>query len=119
MGPNKIVHLTFALAALLAAFLLSHTVDWAWSYFAKPNDLLVNAVALLVAGTAAVVAYRNEQVFASVVEVTRELEKVTWPTRKETSAATVVVIVTVLISAIILSSFDVLWSKLTSWFLSG
>ena len=49
----------------------------------------------------------NEQVFASVVEVTRELEKVTWPTRKETSAATVVVIVTVLISALILSSFDV------------
>ena len=59
------------------------------------------------AGTAAIVAYRNEQVFASVVEVTRELEKVTWPTRKETSAATVVVIVTVLISALILSSFDV------------
>ena len=55
--------------------------------------------------TAALVAYRNEQVFASVVEVTRELEKVTWPTRKETSAATVVVIVTVMISALILSSF--------------
>ena len=59
------------------------------------------------AGTARVVAYRNEQVFASVVEVTRELEKVTWPTRKETSAATIVVIVTVLIAALILSSFDV------------
>ena len=118
MGPNKFVHLTFALAALLVAFVLSRATDWAWSYFAKPNDLLVNAIALLVAGTAAVVAYRNEQVFASVVEVTRELEKVTWPTRKETSAATVVVIVTVLISAAILSSFDVLWSKLTTWFLS-
>ena len=65
-----------------------------------------------------VVAYRNEQVFASVVDVTRELEKVTWPTRKETSAATVVVIVTVLISALILSSFDVLWSFFTNWFLT-
>jgi preprotein translocase subunit SecE len=119
MGPNKFVHLMFALGALLAAFILSKMTDWVWSYFAKPNDLLVNGIALLLAGTAAVVAYRNEQVFASVVEVTRELEKVTWPTRKETSAATVVVIVTVLISALILSSFDVLWSKLTSWFLSG
>ena len=118
MGPNKFVHLTFALAALLAAFVLSRMIDWAWSYFAKPNDLVINGFAILVAGTAAVVAYRNERVYASVVEVTRELEKVTWPTRKETSAATVVVIVTVLISAVILSSFDVLWSKLTTWFLS-
>ena len=119
MGPNKFVHLMFAVGALLAAFIISKMTDWVWSYFAKPNDLLVNAIALFTAGAAAVIAYRNEQVFASVVEVTRELEKVTWPTRKETSAATVVVIVTVLISAIILSSFDVLWSKLTSWFLSG
>ena len=117
MGPNKVVHLTFALAALLAAFLVSHTVDWAWSYFAKPNDLLINAFAILLAGGAAVVAYRNERVYASVVDVTRELEKVTWPTRKETSAATIVVIVTVLIAAAILSMFDAIWSAFTNWFL--
>jgi preprotein translocase subunit SecE len=117
MGPNKFVHLMFALGALLVAFIVSKMTDWAWSYFAKPNDLLVNAIALLAAGTAAVVAYRNEQVYSSVVEVTRELEKVTWPTRKETSAATVVVLVMVLISATILSSFDALWAFLTNWFL--
>ena len=119
MGPNKFVHLMFALGALLVAFIVSRMTDWAWSYFAKPNELLINVIALVTAGTAAIIAYRNEQVFSSVVEVTRELEKVTWPTRKETSAATVVVIVTVLIAAVILSSFDALWSKLTSWFLSG
>jgi preprotein translocase subunit SecE len=118
MGPNKFVHLTFALGGLLAAFVLSRAADWVWSYFAKPNDLLVNVFAVAVAGMAALVAYRNERVYASVVDVTRELEKVTWPTRKETYAATVVVIVTVLISAAILSSFDVLWSKVTTWFLS-
>jgi preprotein translocase subunit SecE len=117
MGPNKFVHLTFALAALLAAFVLSRTVDWAWSYFAKPNDLVINGLALLVAGTAGLVAYRNERVYASVVDVTRELEKVTWPTRKETTAATIVVVVMVLVSAAILSSFDALWSFFTNWFL--
>ncbi len=118
MGPNKFVHLTFALAGLLAAFILSRAMDWAWSYFAKPNDLVVNGFAILVAGAAAVVAYRNERVYASVVDITRELEKVTWPTRKETSAATIVVIVTVVIAALILSTFDAIWSKLTTWFLS-
>ena len=118
MGPNKFVHLTFALAGLLAAFVLSRATDWAWSYFAKPNDLVVNGFAILIAGTAAIITYRNEKVYASVVDITRELEKVTWPTRKETSAATIVVIVTVLIAAAILSSFDALWSFFTKWFLS-
>ena len=118
MGPNKFVHLTFALAGLLAAFLVARATDWAWSYFSKPNDLVINGIAILVAGTAAVVTYRNERIYASVVDITRELEKVTWPTRKETSAATIVVIVTVLIAALILSTFDAIWSKLTTWFLS-
>jgi preprotein translocase subunit SecE len=117
MGPNKFVHLTFALGGLLAAFLLSRASDWVWSYFAKPNDLLINLLAVVVAGTAALVAYRNERVFASIVDVTRELEKVTWPTRKETSAATIVVLVTVLISALILSGFDAIWAFFTNWFL--
>jgi preprotein translocase subunit SecE len=117
MGPNKFVHLTFALAGILAAFVLSRTGDWVWSYFAKPNELAVNGLAILVAGVAAYVAYRNERVFSSVVDVTRELEKVSWPTRKETSAATVVVLVTVIISAVILSSFDALWAFFTNWFL--
>jgi preprotein translocase subunit SecE len=88
-----------------------------WSYFAKPNDLIINVVAVVLAGGGALMAYRNERVFSSVVDVTRELEKVSWPTRKETSAATVVVLVTVIISAVILSSFDALWAFFTNWFL--
>ena len=117
MGPNKFVHLTFAVSALLAAFIIARTTDWAWSYFAKPNELIINGLAILVAGVAALAAYRSERVYPSVVEVTRELEKVTWPTRKETSAATIVVIVTVLIAALILSMFDFVWSSFTNWFL--
>jgi preprotein translocase subunit SecE len=117
MGPNKFVHLIFALGALLLAFIVSRMTDWAWSYFAKPNDLVINAMAFVVAGTAAIAAFRSERIHASVIEVTRELEKVTWPTRKETSAATIVVIVTVVIAAIILSIFDAIWSHLTNWFL--
>jgi len=117
MGSNKIVHLMFAVGALLAAFLLSKTGDWVWSYFAKPNELVINGVALLIAASAAVIAYKNERVFAAATEVTRELEKVTWPTRKETSAATIVVIVTVAIAAIILFTFDYIWGLIANWIL--
>jgi len=117
MGPNKLVHLMFAVGCLLAAFLLTKAGDWVWSYFSKPNEMLINGAALLIAVTAAVVAYRNEKVFAGAVEVTRELEKVTWPTRKETYAATVVVIVTVGIATLVLYSFDFLWALLANWIL--
>jgi preprotein translocase subunit SecE len=114
MGPNKFVHIMFAVGCLLAAFLLSKAGDWVWSYFSKPNELMINGVAFLVAATAAVVAYRNERVFSAAVEVTRELEKVTWPTRKETYAATVVVIVTVAIAALVLQVFDYVWALLAN-----
>src|SRR5689334_25245305 len=117
MGSNKIVHLMFAVGAILAAFLLSKAGDWVWSYFAKPNELVVNGVALLVAAGAALVAYRNERVFAAATDVTRELEKVTWPSRKETSAATIVVIVTVAIAALVLTAFDYVWSLIANWIL--
>jgi preprotein translocase subunit SecE len=117
MGPNKFVHLTFLVGGLLVAFVLARAIDWGWSYFAKPSDIIVNLVSIAIAGGAALALYRNEKAYASVVEVTRELEKVTWPTRKETSAATIVTLVTVVISALILSGFDAIWSGFTNWFL--
>jgi preprotein translocase SecE subunit len=112
MGPNKYIHLTFAVGILLAAFLLFKTGDWVWSYFAKPNEPLLQGLGLVVAVVAGLVAYRNERVYAVAVDVTRELEKVAWPTRKETYYATIVVIVTVFISTVILSTFDAIWAFL-------
>ncbi len=114
MGPNKYVHLMFAVGSLLLAFLLSKTGDWVWSYFAKPNDLVINGGALLVGVAVGFAAYRSERVFAAAVDVTRELEKVTWPTRKETYAATVVVIVTCVIASLIFTGFDTIWSYLAN-----
>lgn len=112
MGANKYIHLTFAVGMLLIAFLLFKTGDWVWSYFAKPNELLLQAAALGAAVIAGVVAYRSKRVFAATEEVTEELKKVTWPTRKETYYGTIVVIVTVLIATLILSTFDAIWSFL-------
>jgi preprotein translocase SecE subunit len=114
MGPNKYVHLLFAVACLLTAFLFNKAGDWVWSYFAKPQQLPLNVGALLLAVGATVVAYKNERVFAAAYDVTRELEKVTWPTRAEIKAATVVVIVTVAVSALILWAFDFVWQALAN-----
>ena len=112
MGSNKYLHLTFAIGILVIAFLLFKTGDWVWSYFAKPNELLLQALALGVGLTVGLVAYRNKRVFATTEEVTDELKKVNWPSRKETYYATIVVIVMVVISTLVLSTFDVIWSFL-------
>jgi preprotein translocase subunit SecE len=114
MGPNKYIHLTFAIAILVLSFLIYKTGDWVWSYFGKTNDLVMQGSALLIGVMGGLIAYKNDRVFATASDVTKELEKVTWPTRKETYYATIVVIVTVIISTLVLSMFDGLWS-----FLSG
>jgi len=112
MGPNKYIQLTFAVGALLLSFLIFKTGDWIWSYFAKPNELVMQGVALMCGVLGGVMAYRSERVFATASDVTKELEKVTWPSRKETYYATIVVIVTVLIATLILSFFDFIWAFL-------
>ncbi len=113
MGSNRWVHLMFAVGGILAAFMAVKTAEWIWSYFDKPNDLLVSGIGILVGGAAAFIAWRNEDLFTKATEVTMELKKVTWPTRKETQAATVVVIVTVIIASIFLGVFDLIWSWAT------
>jgi len=47
-----------------------------------------------------------------LTNVKAELKKVTWPTRKDTYASTMVVIMLVIISAIFLGGVDVILSRL-------
>jgi len=113
-GPNKAVHLMFMSAGLILFFLVYWTGDWVWGYFTKhPNAFLLQGIALVVAMTAGIITYRNDRVYALASDVATELKKVTWPTRKETQAATIIVIITVIISAIILGTFDAIWSWIT------
>jgi preprotein translocase subunit SecE len=65
------------------------------------------------ASVTAIVMYRNDRMYHLTNEVAQELKKVTWPTAKEVRAATLVVIVMAIISAIILGLFDFVWSNLT------
>jgi preprotein translocase subunit SecE len=114
MGPNKYVHLMFAVGGVLLAFVLTKLGDWVWSIFAKPNDLILSGGSVLVAGIATYLAYRSERIFTAAFDVAAELEKVTWPSRRETYAATLVVLVTVTIAAIITWSFDLTWGYLAN-----
>jgi preprotein translocase subunit SecE len=110
---RKWVHVMFAMAGLLLAWLLAKCGDWAWSYFGKPNDLYVGLAAVTVAGIATYIAWKNEELFTLASEVTSELRKVTWPDRRETVNSTIVVIATTIIASLLLGFFDAVWAWAT------
>ncbi len=110
---RKWTHVLFAVGGIILAWLLSKSGDWAWSYFGKPNSFAVGTGAFLVAGIATLIAWKNEQLFGLAQEVTTELKKVTWPTRKETVSSTIVVIVTTIVASLLLGVFDGVWSWVT------
>ena len=113
MGNAKWVHLTFFAIGLLLILLLNLTIDWVWGYFAQPKDLYVSLLAVGLAGTLTFVGWRNQALFDKVQEIIGELLKVTWPTRKETRLATIVVIITTIIFSLFLGAFDFIWSWAT------
>ncbi|MCP4601434.1 MAG: preprotein translocase subunit SecE [Proteobacteria bacterium] len=67
------------------------------------------------AGAAGLTVYlwRHPKVNRLALEIVTELSKVTWPTRKELSASTVVVIILSIIAALILGLFDFFWAWAT------
>ncbi len=113
MGANRWVHLMFAAGGLLLALLMIQVVDFTWSYFGRPVALYSNTIGVVVGVVGAFFLWRRKKTFDKASEIVMELKKVTWPTRKETQAATIVVIVTVIIASAFLGLFDLIWSWAT------
>lgn len=113
-APNKPVHLIYLCGGVLLFFLLQWTIDWLWGYFLRPlSETTTSFVAFGLALICGISLYRNDRAYGTANEIAAELKKVTWPTAKEVRAATVVVIVMSIISAVILGVFDIVWSNLT------
>ena len=110
MGSNRWTHLMFVFGGLLLAFVMVQATEWVWGFFAKPKAIVVDAIGIGLAVMATLLTWRHKNTFTKATEITMELKKVTWPTRKETSAATMVVIVFVIIASAILGIFDLFWS---------
>jgi preprotein translocase subunit SecE len=115
-APNKPVHLIYLVGAVVAFYLLQWSIDWVWGYFGTaPGDFTITLLAALGAAGLGVYMYRNDRYYTLANEVASELKKVTWPTAKEVRAATIVVIVMAILSAVILGLFDFIWSNLTEF----
>jgi len=112
---KKIVFSCFLIFAVLGWLVLSKLFTMLASYF----DVFAYGgyveVAVRLAPIALAVGlfaglYRYNKSYTYMTEVVSELKKVTWPGQKDVSAATVAVIIAVLISAVFIFLFDSVWS---------
>jgi len=120
-GIERYVVFGYMVAALIIFWLLGKIIPIAWGKiselgnFEEPNDTITTIVAAVAGIAVAYYLYKRESTRKLAQEVASELSKVTWPTRKETSSATVVVLVTSLIAAVYLFFWDTIWSAFTDF----
>jgi preprotein translocase subunit SecE len=113
LGVERWVQIGFIGVALLLVWLTGNIVSTVWYIWADPDESLVSLASVVGGVAGAMFLYRNATAHAFALEISEELAKVSWPTRKETSSSTIVVVVTSIICAIMLFLFDTIWSSVT------
>ncbi len=122
MNLQRFVNIGYVLVGLLSWVISSSLFGWLMDLisrdFDRPligTDFARSDLLGLLCGLAAGIALKlNRNVNTWALEVANELKKVTWPSWDETRMSTVVVIITSIIAALILGSFDALWAFLSS-----
>jgi preprotein translocase subunit SecE len=113
LGLIRYVQMTFVALWLLLLFVFDKLITAIWDKFAEPLPIVSTFGGAALAAVVTLALYRNEKVNRVCHEVVGELARVSWPTREETQISTIVVIVTSIIAAIIVGSFDAVWSTIT------
>jgi preprotein translocase SecE subunit len=114
---QKWVNLSYLFVAVLFAyivFVVGQKIGAAYDLEVKVKniDLIVRIVSLAFGAIAFGALFSNKRANHFMNEVVQELMRVTWPAQKETTNATIIVIVMVVISGLVLGLLDYLWTKL-------
>ena len=121
MDPKRMVVIFFVLAALALGVFVQKVLGLVFTY-ARWNDpavfgedwTLTSILGFAIAAAIAIVLWRTPKTQTVSFEIAGELKKVTWPTMRETRAATVAVVIATFTAAVILGVFDYVWAKLSS-----
>ncbi|HEX7675140.1 MAG TPA: preprotein translocase subunit SecE [Bdellovibrio sp.] len=110
---SKILTLSFAVAGALIGLtthLLLKAFAGAFGVVARfsDSDLVRHGLPVAVGLVVFAALQFNPAVKAWGEEVVTEIRKVVWPSRKDTTAMTIVCIVMVLVSSVIISTFDLI-----------
>src|SRR5438128_1351010 len=108
---NKILTLSFAIVAALCGLtlhLLIKSFAAAFGVIARlaDTDAVRHGLPVVTGLIVFAVLQFNPRVLAWGQDVVSEIRKVVWPSRKDTTAMTIVVLIMVTVSSVIISAFD-------------
>ena len=123
IDPRRLVALFYVFAAIVLGVFLEKLLGIGFAYGRWNDrqvvgDLTISDLAgyacYVVAAGVALAAWRNQRAQTVSLEVAGELKKVTWPSFRETRAATVAVVVATFVAALVLGLFDFVWARLSA-----
>jgi preprotein translocase subunit SecE len=120
LGYKRYVYAAYMAGALLTAFLVTKIGHAAWyrlgqwkPELGEPQDELLYPIAAVVGVLVALYYWRKPDARQYANEVAEELSKVTWPSRKEVTNSTTVVVFATLFATVYFALMDRFWGFVT------
>ncbi len=110
LGVQKYLYTGYFVAACVVAFLTSHLVEAVW----PGHENIAGEIGVVVGIVAMIIAWKNMRLRTLAMETIEELAAVTWPTKDETSTATVVVLATTVVASVVIFAMDRFWNWITN-----
>lgn len=120
LGYQRYVYAAYMAGAMLVAFLVAKIGHVAWyrlgqwkPELGEPQDELLYPAAAVIGIVVALYYWRKADARQYANEVAEELSKVTWPSRKEVTNSTTVVVLTTLFATVFFALMDRFWGYIT------
>lgn len=120
LGYTRFVYAAYMAGAMLVGFLVAKLGHLAWyrlgqwkPELGEPRDEILYLVSSLVGVMVALYYWRKPESRQYANEVAEELSKVTWPSRKEVTNSTTVVIFYTLFATVFFALMDQFWKYVT------
>jgi preprotein translocase subunit SecE len=120
LGYQRYVYAAYMAGAMLAGFLAAKIGHAAWyrlgqwkPQFGEPKDEILFPISGVIGILISVYYWRKPEARQYANEVAEELSKVTWPSRKEVTNSTTVVVLTTVFATVFFALMDRFWGFIT------
>lgn len=110
LGVQKYLYTGYFVAGCVLAFLVSHIADAVWA----GHENAANAIGVVAGLVGVAFAWKSLRLRTLAMETIEELAAVTWPSKDETTTATVVVLATAVIASLVIFAMDRFWNWITN-----
>lgn len=110
LGVQKYLYTGYFVAGCVVAFLVSHLTEAVWA----GHEDTANGIGVVVGIAGVIAAWKNVRLRTLAMETIEELAAVTWPSKDETTTATIVVMITAITAAVVIFVMDRFWNWITN-----